>query len=106
MTLEEYNKILLSCGTLIFNHVRQQGVGNIITLGYLGATLFLNAKSPVYSYYKSLGMKIFTVQEVSSQLSYTLEEQEVKNNQTILFSLYSRSAVHDKIKTLVQMVSH
>lgn len=106
MTLEEYNKILLSCGTLIFNHVRQQGVGNIITLGYLGGTLFLNAKSPVYSYYKSLGMKIFTVQEVSSQLSNTLEEQEVKNNQTILFSLYSRSAVHDKIKTLVQMVFH
>lgn len=106
MTLEEYNKILLSCGTLIFNHVRQQGVGNIITLGYLGGTLFLNAKSPVYSYYKSLGMKIFTVQEVSSQLSYTLEEQELKNNQTILFSLYSRSAVHDKIKTLVQMVFH
>lgn len=105
MTLEEYNKILLSCGTLIFNHVRQQGVGNIIILGYLGATLFLNAKSPVYSYYKSLGMKIFTVQEVSSQLSYTLEEQEVKNNQTILFSLYSRDAVHDKIKSLVQIVS-
>jgi hypothetical protein len=106
MTLEEYNKILLSCGTLIFNHVRQQGVGNIITLGYLGATLFLNAKSPVYSYYQSLGMKIFTIQEVFSQLSNTLEEQQLKNNQKMLFSLYSRSAVHDKIKTLVQMVSH
>jgi hypothetical protein len=105
MTLEEYNTILLSCGTLIFNHVRQQGIGNIITLGYLGATLFLNAKSPVYSYYQSLGIKIFKIDETTSQLSYKLNEQEISNNQTVLFDLYSRKAVHHKIKTLIQIVS-
>lgn len=105
MTLEEYNTILLSCGTLIFNHVRQQGVGNIIILGYLGATLFLNVKSPVYFYYQSLGIKIFNTNEIPSKLTYTLEEHEVNNNQTVLFDLYSRKAVHNKIKTLIQIVS-
>ncbi|CAM3813009.1 TDP-N-acetylfucosamine:lipid II N-acetylfucosaminyltransferase [Flavobacterium cucumis] len=106
MTLEEYNNILLSCGTLIFNHVRQQGVGNIITLGYLGATLFLNEESPVYSYYQSLEMKIFNVKDISSKLFYELNEQEEKSNKITFFDLYSRNAVHNKIKTLVQIVTH
>jgi hypothetical protein len=106
MPLEKYNEVLLSCGTLIFNHIRQQGVGNTITLGYLGAALYLNAKSPVYSYYQSLGMKIFKIDEITSQLLYKLNDYEVNNNQTILLDLYSRKAVHNKIKTLVQIVSH
>jgi len=105
MPLEQYNEILLSCGVLIFNHVRQQGVGNIIILGYLGATLFLNAKSPVYSYYKSLGMNVFTVKDISSKLSMKPEEKDVEKNQIILNDLYSRRAVHAKIKTLLQIVS-
>ena len=42
------------CDTLIFNHIRQQGVGNIITLGYLGAKIYLNKKSPVFEFYKNV----------------------------------------------------
>jgi dTDP-N-acetylfucosamine:lipid II N-acetylfucosaminyltransferase len=105
MTLEEYNDILLSCGTMIFNHIRQQGVGNIITLGYLGATIFLNHKSPVYSYYNSLGLKIFNTNDIFLKSSYVLNDEEIKINQKILFNLYSRNAVHDKINTLVKIVS-
>jgi len=105
MALEEYNKILLSCGTLIFNHIRQQGVGNIIISGYLGATLFLNNNSPVYKYYKSIGLKVFSTSQVSKNIFKPLNENFVNQNRDILYNLYARKAVHEKIKTLIQIVS-
>ncbi|NMH25331.1 TDP-N-acetylfucosamine:lipid II N-acetylfucosaminyltransferase [Flavobacterium solisilvae] len=104
MPLEKYNQILLSCGTLIFNHIRQQGVGNIIISGYLGATLFLNKKSPVYKYYKSIGIEVFSTSQVSKKSFNPLNERFATQNRDILYSLYSRKAVHEKIKTLIQII--
>jgi len=104
MSIEEYNKILLSCGSLIFNHIRQQGVGNIIALSYLGATIFLNSKSPVYSYYKSLGMSIFSIKHIESKINMRLDFEKNNINRSLLIDLYSRQAVHNKIITLLNLL--
>lgn len=106
MPLEKYNEVLLSCGTLIFNHIRQQGVGNIITLGYLGVNIFLNDKSPVYQYYKSIGLKIFATNQVSKNIFKPLSENITAENKNILLKLYARNAVHEKIRTLLSQVNN
>lgn len=105
MALEKYNEILLSCGTLIFNHVRQQGVGNIIIMGYLGAKIYLNPKSPVYGYYKDLGMHINSLKKLDSEKNlYPLTKKEVLNNKKIFFDLYSKESVLKKVQKMFEVI--
>lgn len=107
MALEKYNEILLSCGTLIFNHVRQQGVGNIIIMGYLGATIYLNKKSPVYSYYKQQGMLINEINELTSEhFEKNISLEDIEVNKNIFQDLYSRKNVHLKIRTLLEIINN
>ncbi len=105
MPLEEYNKLISSCSVAIFNHVRQQAVGNIITLGYLGAKIFLNKKSPVFGYYKSIGIKVYCVSEINDNiLNSNLSLEDFEINQNLFFKIYSRNTVHNKIRKLLKIV--
>jgi len=105
MTLEKYNQILSSCGFVIFNHIRQQGVGNVIALGYLGAKLFLNSKSPVLHYLSRQGMQLCDIDTITeAQLSENLNFDSLKRNRTVLSNEYSQEAVHQKILNLLRMI--
>jgi dTDP-N-acetylfucosamine:lipid II N-acetylfucosaminyltransferase len=105
MSLVDYNNILLSCGTLIFNHIRQQGVGNIIIMGHLGAKIFLNKKSPVYKYYKELGLCIYDNNSLDNNLlNDKIKSNQYQTNKNLLFDLYSKKNVHDKIRNLISIV--
>jgi len=107
LPLQEYNKLISSCNVAIFNHIRQQAVGNIITLGYLGAKIFLNKKSPVFKYYKNLGMKINSIGEINQILiDEKLNFSEFENNRFILFRVYSKKAVQIKISNLLSIVNN
>lgn len=106
MSLDEYNKIIASCGFVIFNHIRQQGVGNIISLAHMGAKIFLNEKSPVYVFYKSLGMTIFSMEECNQEtLASNLTEEQRQANRQIVSDNYSYEAVKNKITTLVNLTN-
>lgn len=105
MPLQEYNQLISSCGFVIFNHIRQQAVGNIITLGYMGAKIFLNDKSPVFKYYKSLGISVYSIKDLNEiSLKTNLNSDEFKNNKHLLFENYSNEAVKNKIKDLFSIV--
>ncbi len=105
MTLENYNEILSSCGFIIFNHVRQQGVGNIVASGYLGAKLFLNSKSTVLHYLSRKGMQLYEIDSITeTQLSQNLNSEALKCNRTVLNNEYSQEAVHRKVLRLLQMI--
>lgn len=106
MTLQEYNQLISSCGFVIFNHIRQQAVGNIITLGYMGAKLFLNEKSPVFAYYKNLGMNIFTTNNIlSAAINENLDVDKYNANKKIFIENYSERAVKEKIGKLFSIVN-
>lgn len=106
MSLKDYNQLISSCGFVIFNHIRQQAVGNIITMGYMGAKVFLNEKSPVYEYYKSLGINVYGINEINEvQLNKNLNADEFQNNKRLFFDIYSNNAVKNKIKELYKIVN-
>lgn len=106
LSLEEYNKILLSCGTLVFNHTRQQGLGNILSLTYLGAKVFLNEKSTVYEYFIQQGIRVNNTNKLSDKsLKKTLTNEEIKNNRNQIMSLYSKKNVQKKIVELYRIIS-
>lgn len=106
MPLADYNQIISTCGYVVFNHVRQQAVGNIISLGYLGAKLFLNHKSPVYKYYKKVGVNVFDITNLTQKgIDEPLSLASHKVNKELFTNLYSEKAVLDKIKKLFEVVA-
>ncbi|BCV57506.1 hypothetical protein TUM17384_14510 [Shewanella algae] len=64
LPIDTYIGLLKSCGYVVMNHVRQQAVGNIIVMLYLGAKLFLRSDNVVYQFLKSNGAIIYSVEEL------------------------------------------
>lgn len=105
MKLEHYNEIVSSCGFLIFNHTRQQGVGNIILMGSMGAKVFLHEKSTVYDFYKELGIKIFSTNQLNAEdIVENLDVESWQHNRKIFFENYSTQAVQEKARQLLAIV--
>ncbi|MCG2779448.1 MAG: TDP-N-acetylfucosamine:lipid II N-acetylfucosaminyltransferase [Weeksellaceae bacterium] len=105
MSINKYNEILLSCGIVVFNHIRQQAVGNIITMGYLGAKIYMNKKSPVYKFLKQEGITISEISDLATtHLDRPMSPVAMIENKKIFYNLYSRASVHSKIETLLQLI--
>src|SRR5699024_4248030 len=69
MDFDQYVSLLKSCSMMIMNHKRQQGAGNIGIGVYLGAKVFVNPVSPLHEYYKSIGVTIFSLNDLEQELS-------------------------------------
>lgn len=106
ITPQEYRNLLLQCSVAIFNHNRQQAVGNIILMVYLGAKVFLSEESLVYSYLKQSGVKVFSFQkELNSKSLKPLDMKEKIWNRERLLNIYGTKPVEKKVKDLLQTVS-
>ncbi|MDH5325936.1 MAG: TDP-N-acetylfucosamine:lipid II N-acetylfucosaminyltransferase [Gammaproteobacteria bacterium] len=82
--LEEYNDLVSGCSVVIFNHIRQQAVGNALTAICGGARVYFNPESVVYKYFKDMGAHIYTIpeegfnEEALAPLSQTQKEENRK----------------------------
>ena len=104
MPIDDYMNKISSCGFVIMNHVRQQGVGNIISMLYMGAKVFIREENPTFIYLKRNGVTVFSVQELENnpQLLFSpLSQLEVVNNRTIVESLWSNSTLLKKTKKII-----
>lgn len=105
MPLQAYNQLVLSCGFAVFNHKRQQALGSINTMSYFGAKIFLNNQSPIYTYFKKMGVHVFNIKHINSKSFCTnLSEKELEHNRSILYKIYSKQAVKDKALKLLEIV--
>ncbi len=85
INLSEYNRILQSCSVIIFNHVRQQGIGNITASLYLGKKVFLRTENTAYAYFKSLGVVIYDMEKLDQpSLDMPLSEVDQQRNKRII----------------------
>ncbi|MCH7974479.1 MAG: TDP-N-acetylfucosamine:lipid II N-acetylfucosaminyltransferase [Bacteroidetes bacterium] len=104
--LQQYQSLLRSCGIVIMNHYRQQGMGNIISSLYNGSKIFLNEKNPVYTFLKRNNAVIFSITNIL-KLSESFSEltfDEIKQNQTFIINHYSREKVLTKTKIFVDTI--
>jgi len=106
---KSYNKILCTCPIMIMNHIRPQAQGNIITGLWLGAKVYLNNKSITYSYFKSLGIHIFSIENdlkpSNRKALLPLEKEMVEQNRKILMQQYGLENVMEKTKLIVNTLS-
>ena len=108
MTIDEYINTLSSCSVVIMNHIRQQGLGNIIIMLYLGARVFLRKENPIYGFFKNEGAKIFSIEDLELNrelISEKITEEELIINRNILRKHWSRDVIQQKTKLLIDKIT-
>lgn len=78
LPIDEYNEIMSQVDIVMFNHKRQQAVGNIVTLLGLGKKVYLQPCASHTQYFRSLGLKVFDI-TTFCDLSVICEEDKKKN---------------------------
>lgn len=61
---KEYTKFLWNIDIAIFNSERQNALGNILKLLYMGNKVYLSPKSPLYCFFNNLGIEIYNTDEI------------------------------------------
>lgn len=99
MDYEEYTKILLSCRFVFFNSTRQIGLGNLLLAIYIGCSVILNSSNPLYSYFISIGVKVYSIEEalVANDLSVNVNE-----NRKYLELQFGERIVRDRTSQVVR----
>lgn len=59
-----YTEILKSCSIVAMNHLRQQALGNIIMMLWLGARVFVNHASPINAMMSRLGIDVYDIRSL------------------------------------------
>lgn len=91
MSLGDYNKLLLSANVFIYGHWRQEAVGNILVALYIGGKVFMSPKSPMYTYYKKLGLHLWDLEAINdAEIITPVEQSQVIENRSIILKHYSR----------------
>ncbi len=97
--LHDYNLILEEVGVAIINCKRQQAVGNIIGLLWMGAKVFLSKFNPFYSYLKRVGVMVYCYETELNEESCNqfLSLEEIKHNRSILFDLLNQEHLAEEL---------
>lgn len=96
MTPEKYSEYMADIDILIFNHKRQQGLGNIYPMVFTGKKVFIRDDTSTWTYFKnSLGIKMFSTLDLDKLsfdefISYDSSDRE-KNMKQAKETAYSES---------------
>jgi dTDP-N-acetylfucosamine:lipid II N-acetylfucosaminyltransferase len=63
-----YLEMLRSCSIAAMNHLRQQAMGNIIMMLWLGARVFLNHENPINKAMASIGVDVYDIRGLPDYL--------------------------------------
>lgn len=103
---EDYINLLRSCSVGVFYHYRQQALGNIIALLYLGARVYLASKSPVYQYLTRIGIVVFDLDKDFSEFKNSrLHQEAVHSNREILNSIFDEKQNQKDIENLIEVLN-
>ena len=105
ISIDEYVTLLKQCGYAIMNHKRQQAVGNIVIMIYLGARVFLQEDNPVFKFFKKENAFVNSMEDLALKpiLARTpLTELEIEYNLQILNKHWSKEIIDLKTKNLVE----
>ncbi|ATJ82661.1 4-alpha-L-fucosyltransferase [Halomonas beimenensis] len=90
MRFEQYLSFLQSIDVAVFNHRRQQAMGNTITLLGMGKTVFMRSDVSHWRFLVDLGIKLNDVEDLSLQ---ALGDVEAQKNASIVHSYFSKTTL-------------
>ncbi len=108
MSLDKYNELLMGVKIAIFNTRRQQAIGNIISLIYAGAKVFVSDKNPFFHYLKKNDVQIYCYETELKPINTAsgLSESEIKINRSKLFELLNRNKLEKDLQKAIQNLTN
>ena len=89
MTFKEYCEYLKNIDILVFNHKRQQGLGNIFMLSYLGKKIYLRNDISSWNYLtKNLGLTLNPYEDIENETFEKFIKNNSKDNKNRLLETY------------------
>lgn len=108
MDLDKYIELLSTCSSVIMNHLRQQGVGNLFITLFLGAKVYLDTSNPVYAEFTDMGLSVKPVDslfEESLELNQPLEASIAMSQKDIIREIKGRAAFERYTQNLIAEVA-
>jgi dTDP-N-acetylfucosamine:lipid II N-acetylfucosaminyltransferase len=106
LNADEYSGFIQSCSVAIFNHIRQQALGNILICLWLGIRVYLNEKGSLFKYLKTLGLPIFSIQSdlvLGNDLVFqNLNNEQHVNAKKILMAEFGKNNTNHLILNLFE----
>ncbi|SDG22904.1 4-alpha-L-fucosyltransferase glycosyl transferase group 56 [Idiomarina zobellii] len=108
LTVNEYNRVLESCGLVFMNHLRQQAGNNIAQALFMGARVILDSKNPFYTDYKQRGVYLNSIEDINKTpelLSQPLTYKERLFNRIHLRKARGSETALFKTKILIESIN-
>lgn len=90
MNYSDYVEFLNTIDIGVFNNDRQQGMGNIVNLLFLGKKVYMNKKNTLYQALLEEGFTLFDIEEIKGETFYKeLTSEQKEKNRTLIEYRYS-----------------
>lgn len=103
ISFDEYVQLLRSCPYVVMNHLRQQGLGNIIISLYVGAYVFLDKANPLYSFLLTHGFDIYSIDDI--KIFNSLSRPDVSKNRRVILSIWGADAQFSKTENFINIMT-
>jgi dTDP-N-acetylfucosamine:lipid II N-acetylfucosaminyltransferase len=103
MDIDSYLEEIKSGSQVIMAHERQQAFGSIMTMLLGGAKVYLSEASPLYQWFKEMGVHIFSFEnDLPDGLNKSLNEEEIERNKQILTGYLAEDSVLIRLKKVIE----
>lgn len=99
MPLEKYIKFLAEIDIALFNHRRQQAMGNATTLLGIGKKVYMRSDVTSWTFLKKLGLTVFDIERFDLTL---LSEAQANENRKIVSNYFSETNLVKQLEGLFQ----
>lgn len=89
MDLKTYNKLQSNIDIAIFNHQRQQAMGNILTLLYLGKKVYIRDDIVTWDFMQENDIKVFSFNNSNNDLLNEIDTKVAKQNRKKIDSRFN-----------------
>jgi dTDP-N-acetylfucosamine:lipid II N-acetylfucosaminyltransferase len=103
ISFDEYVKLLQNCPFVVMNHLRQQGLGNIIISLFVGAYVFLDNANPLYAFLLTSGFDIYSIDDI--KIVHSLPRPDVTKNRRIILSIWGAEAQFYKTERFISIMT-
>lgn len=103
MNFEDYLNFLGNIDICVFNHKRQQGLGNVYILLALQKKVFMDSSISPFRYYHELGIKIYDTKKIDKSSFEDFKYQEKKktlNNYNLILQDISEKTINEEWKNV------